>query len=111
MARDRAWEGDIVEAPSMIRRGDAYYLFYSANWFNQPDSKFMALGDDLDTGFQDALDAGILQPYGITKLPFPSFEDNSYCGDSVSVGPPHHARHHARRSSGLLHRASRSAGL
>jgi beta-xylosidase len=33
MARDRDWEGDIVEAPSMIRRGDAYYLFYSANWY------------------------------------------------------------------------------
>jgi beta-xylosidase len=33
IARDREWEGDIVEAPSMIRRGDAYYLFYSANWY------------------------------------------------------------------------------
>jgi beta-xylosidase len=33
IARDRDWEGDIVEAPSMIRRGDAYYLFYSANWY------------------------------------------------------------------------------
>jgi len=34
MARDRDWEGDIVEAPSMIRRGNAYYLFYSANWYD-----------------------------------------------------------------------------
>jgi beta-xylosidase len=33
IARDRDWEGDIVEAPSMIRRGDVYYLFYSANWY------------------------------------------------------------------------------
>ena len=33
LARDRAWEGDIVEGPSMIRRGDRYVLFYSANWY------------------------------------------------------------------------------
>jgi beta-xylosidase len=33
LARDRAWEGDIVEAPSMIHHGARYYLFYSANWY------------------------------------------------------------------------------
>jgi hypothetical protein len=41
LARDRAWEGDIVEAPSMIKRGSAYYLFYSANWY---DSSAYAIG-------------------------------------------------------------------
>jgi beta-xylosidase len=41
MARDRDWEGDIVEAPSMIKRGNAYYLFYSANWY---DSSAYAIG-------------------------------------------------------------------
>jgi len=41
LARDRGWEGDIVEAPSMIRHGDAYYLFYSANWY---DSSAYAIG-------------------------------------------------------------------
>jgi beta-xylosidase len=41
LARDRAWEGDIVEAPSMIKRGNAYYLFYSANWY---DSSAYAIG-------------------------------------------------------------------
>lgn len=33
LSRDRAWEGDVVEGPSMIKRGDGYVLFYSANWY------------------------------------------------------------------------------
>lgn len=33
MARDRAWEGDIVEAPSMTAHDGRYYLFYSGNWY------------------------------------------------------------------------------
>jgi len=33
MARDRAWEGDIVEAPSMVAHDGQYYLFYSGNWY------------------------------------------------------------------------------
>jgi len=57
-----------------------------SNWFNQPNSKYMALGDNLDTDFAQALASGVLVPYGVTQLPFPSFESNSYCGVSVSVG-------------------------
>jgi outer membrane receptor protein involved in Fe transport len=76
----------LLEANYIGSKGTRLLDSYFSNWFNQPDSKFMALGDNLDMGFQDALDAGILQPYGITQLPFPSFEANSYCGDSVSVG-------------------------
>lgn len=30
------WEGRIVEAPHMIEADDRLWLFYSANWFNQP---------------------------------------------------------------------------
>jgi beta-xylosidase len=33
LARTSPWEGDIIEAPSMIRRDGRYYLFYSANWY------------------------------------------------------------------------------
>jgi hypothetical protein len=47
IARDREWEGDIVEAPSMIRRGDSYYLFYSANWYG---SSAYAIGYALCSG-------------------------------------------------------------
>ena len=28
---DAAWEGDLIEAPTLWRDGDTYYLFYSAN--------------------------------------------------------------------------------
>jgi len=31
------WEGTIVEAPDMIEAWGTYWLFYSGNWFNQPD--------------------------------------------------------------------------
>jgi hypothetical protein len=57
-----------------------------AGSFNQPDSKYMALGDNLDTDFQEALDAGILEPYGITQPPYPSFEDGDNCGTSLQYG-------------------------
>ena len=33
LRRDRAWERPLVEAPAMVRAGDLYYLFYSANWW------------------------------------------------------------------------------
>ena len=33
---DQAWEYPHVEAPSMTRVEDAYWLAYSANWWNQP---------------------------------------------------------------------------
>jgi beta-xylosidase len=29
--QDRAWEGDLVEAPTLVRHGTSYVLFYSAN--------------------------------------------------------------------------------
>ena len=31
------WEGNLVEAPSMIRSGSTYWLFYSANLWGTPD--------------------------------------------------------------------------
>ncbi len=33
LRHDRAWERPLVEAPAMVRAGDWYYLFYSANWW------------------------------------------------------------------------------
>ncbi|MEN9937589.1 MAG: hypothetical protein RLZZ387_4168 [Chloroflexota bacterium] len=30
---DEAWEGSVVEAPTMVRRGDDYFLFFSANGY------------------------------------------------------------------------------
>src|SRR5215207_807685 len=31
VGNDAAWEGDLIEAPTLWREGDTYYLFYSAN--------------------------------------------------------------------------------
>ncbi len=33
---DEPWEGTVVEAPDLVRVNGIYWLFYSANWFNQP---------------------------------------------------------------------------
>lgn len=33
ISRDAEWEGPLVEGPSMIAHAGAYYLFYSANWY------------------------------------------------------------------------------
>ncbi|HXQ19140.1 MAG TPA: glycoside hydrolase family 43 protein [Acidimicrobiales bacterium] len=37
LTADEPWEGRIVEAPDMVYAADHYWLFYSGNWFNQPD--------------------------------------------------------------------------
>jgi hypothetical protein len=34
---DEPWQGAIVEAPDLVAVRGSYYLFYSGNWFNQPD--------------------------------------------------------------------------
>ena len=33
----QAWEGGLVEAPSMVQSGSTFYLFYSANLWGTPD--------------------------------------------------------------------------
>ena len=33
MRNDTPWEAHVIEAPTMVRHGDGYYLFYSANHF------------------------------------------------------------------------------
>jgi GH43 family beta-xylosidase len=33
---DEAWQGTIVEAPDLVLAAGKYWLFYSANWFDQP---------------------------------------------------------------------------
>jgi beta-xylosidase len=36
LTANQPWEGGIIEAPDMIFAGGRYWLFFSANWFNQP---------------------------------------------------------------------------
>ena len=35
--QDQPWEGNLVEAPTLVKRGDAYVLLYSANDYGGPD--------------------------------------------------------------------------
>jgi len=37
LSPDRAWQGTIVEAPDMVEVDGAYWVVYSANWYNSPD--------------------------------------------------------------------------
>jgi hypothetical protein len=37
MGPDQHWQGRIVEAPDLVVAHGVYWLFYSGNWFNQPD--------------------------------------------------------------------------
>jgi beta-xylosidase len=36
LAMDQPWEAPIIEGPSMVRRPEGYFLFYSANWYDSP---------------------------------------------------------------------------
>jgi Carboxypeptidase regulatory-like domain/TonB dependent receptor-like, beta-barrel len=83
----------LLEANYVGSKGTRLLDSNFATDFNQVNSKFMALGDNLDMDFQDALDAGILQPYGITQLPYPSFEDGNNCGTSLAYGLAPHSQY------------------
>lgn len=58
MKQNLAWEGGVVEAPVLVRHGDEYVLFYSANAYN---------GDSYAVGAARAL--SLLGPYA--KQPEP----------------------------------------
>jgi hypothetical protein len=79
----------VIEANYVGSKGTRLLESNFSNWFNQTDSRFMPLGDNLDMDFQDALNAGILQPYGITQLPYPSFEDNNWSTTVAAGLAPH----------------------
>lgn len=37
LVRDRNWEHPLIEGPSMVKRNDKYFLFYSAAWWESPN--------------------------------------------------------------------------
>ena len=37
IASDSKWEGDVIEAPQMVRHGQDYFLFFSGNDYGGPD--------------------------------------------------------------------------
>ena len=79
----------MVEANYMGSKGSRLLDSYFSNWFDQANSKYMGLGDilgdDLAADLADPVNGPILASYGITKLPFPDFENDGYCGTSVGA--------------------------
>jgi len=79
----------LLEANYLGSKGTRLLDSYFSNWFDQPSSKFMGLGDilgdDLATDLADPVNGPILASYGVTKLPFPDFENDAYCGTSVGA--------------------------
>jgi beta-xylosidase len=71
---DQAWEGILVEAPTLWRHEDRYYLFYSANSYQSPDYAIgYAVADDIlgpyekpsdDPLFETTITGGIIGPGG-----------------------------------------------
>jgi beta-xylosidase len=77
---DQRWEGNLVEAPTLWKQGDKYYLFYSANAYN--DRRYAtgyAVADDIFGPYVKAGDpllgtdlaAGIVGPGGQDLLTGP----------------------------------------
>lgn len=69
--QDQPWEGDLVEAPTLIERDGTFFLFYSANGYG---------GDAYATGYATA--TSLTGPYTKSAEPFLSTEntDGRYTG-------------------------------
>ena len=65
MDNDRPWERHVIEAPTVWREGDTYYLFYSANDYGSANYAVgYATSDDLDGPYTDAEENPILVSEG-----------------------------------------------
>lgn len=65
--QDRAWEGALVEAPTLIKRGSTYVLFYSADYYGN---------DVYKTSYATA--TSLAGPY--TKAPAPLMTTDTFGG-------------------------------
>jgi beta-xylosidase len=105
MKQDRAFEGSLVEAPTLWKRGSTYWLFYSANYFgddsyatsyasassiNGPYTK--ALGPLLTTGTFDGTVRGpggqdvVTGPDGVVRMVFHGW-NSSYGYRAMYMSP------------------------
>ena len=61
-SNDRPWEGRVVEAPTLVKHEDRYYLFYSANNYSGPEYAVgYALCESVSGPCQDAPENPILK--------------------------------------------------
>ena len=75
----------LLEANYVGSHGTRLINSFVGGYYDQPLGKYMAMGDLLGDVFQTDLSAGLLQPFGVTKLPYLTFEQDNYT-DSVSAG-------------------------
>jgi beta-xylosidase len=62
---NQAWEGNVIEAPQIVRHDDTYYLFYSANDYGSPAYAVgYATSDKLEGPYTDADENPILVSAG-----------------------------------------------
>ena len=76
---DRPWEGELVEAPTLVRHGPSYVLFYSANFYG---------GEDYATGY--AVADRLTGPYRKGDEPFLTTDTTGITGpggQDVVTGP------------------------
>jgi len=72
----------LLQADYMGSKGTRLLNGYFGTLLDQPQTKYMGLGDmlldDLQTDLQNPTTAATLATYGITKLPYPDFENNNW---------------------------------
>jgi beta-xylosidase len=69
LTADRAWEGTLIEAPTLVLNDGRYYLFFSANDYNSRDYAVgYATADAIEGPYTDAAENPILS----TQVPFGS---------------------------------------
>ena len=71
--QDLAWEGNLIEAPTLVKEDDTYVLMYSANDYG---------GDEYAVGYATA--SAVTGPY--TKHPEPLLDSESLDGQYVGPG-------------------------
>jgi beta-xylosidase len=72
LENDDAWEGAVIEAPTLHKQGDTYFMFYSANSYG---------GADYAVGYATA--TSVLGPY--TDAP----ENPILATEDLAIGPGH----------------------
>lgn len=72
----------LIQTDYVGSKGTRLLNGYFGPWYNQAPSKYMGLGDiladDLATDLADPVNGPILASFGITKLPYPDFENNNW---------------------------------
>ena len=79
----------LVEANYVGAKGSRLYNKNFGSSFNQPLTSYLGLGDMLNdefaTDLADPVASKVLASYGITKLPYPTFDSDNY-SNSVAAG-------------------------